>query len=58
MGQGPLYSELNGDSKYICFVENIKNNYETQPKSGLKHLNKCGFYMLVVGEYIRIQDRL
>ena len=32
---------------YISFVETIKDYYETQPKSSLKHLNKCGFYMLV-----------
>ena len=31
---------------YISFVENIKDNYETQPKSGLKRLNKCGFTRL------------
>ena len=28
---------------YISLVENIKDNYETLPESGLKRLNKCGF---------------
>ena len=32
---------------YISFVENIKDNYEKQPESGLKCLNKCRFYTLV-----------
>ena len=32
---------------YISFVETIKDNYEKQPESGLKHLNKYCFYMLV-----------
>ena len=31
---------------YIRFVENIKDNYEKQPESDLKCLNKCRFYML------------
>ena len=31
---------------YIGFVENIKDNYEKQPESGLKRLNKCRFYTL------------
>ena len=31
---------------YISFVENIKDNYEKQPESGLKHLNRCHFYTL------------
>ena len=29
---------------YISFVENIMDNYEKLPESGLKHLNKCRFY--------------
>ena len=28
---------------YISLVENIQDNYETLPESGLKCLNKCGF---------------
>ena len=28
---------------YISFVENIKDNYEKLPVSGLKSLNKCHF---------------
>ena len=28
------------------FAENIKGNYEKQPKSDLKCLNKCQFYTL------------
>ena len=31
---------------YISFVENIKDNYEKLPESGLKCLNKCRFYTL------------
>ena len=31
---------------YISFVENIKDNYEKLPKSGLKCLNKYSFYTL------------
>ena len=31
---------------YLSFVENIKDNYEKQPESGLKRLNKCRFYTL------------
>ena len=31
---------------YLSFVENIKDNYEKQPESGLKCLNKCRFYTL------------
>ena len=31
---------------YIGFVENIKDNYEKLPESGLKCLNKCRFYKL------------
>ena len=46
MGQRPFYSEWNGFSKYIGFVENIKDNYEKQLESGLKCLNKCRFYTL------------
>ena len=29
---------------YISFAENIKDNSEKQPESGLKRLNKCRFY--------------
>ena len=29
---------------YIRFVENIKDNCEKLPESGLKCLNKCRFY--------------
>ena len=29
---------------YISFVENIKDNCEKLPESGLKRLNKCRFY--------------
>ena len=29
---------------YISLVENIKDNCETLPESGLKRLNKCHFY--------------
>ena len=29
---------------YISFVENIKDNREKLPESGLKRLNKCRFY--------------
>ena len=29
---------------YIGFVENIMDNYEKLPESGLKRLNKCSFY--------------
>ena len=29
---------------YISFVENIMDNYEKLPESGLKRLNKCRFY--------------
>ena len=29
---------------YISFVENIMDNYEKLPQSGLKRLNKCRFY--------------
>ena len=29
---------------YISFVENIMDNYDKLPESGLKHLNKCRFY--------------
>ena len=32
---------------YISFVENIKDNYENLPGSGLKRLNKCRFYTVV-----------
>ena len=28
---------------YLSFVENIKDNYEKQPESGLKRLHKCRF---------------
>ena len=31
---------------YLSFVENIKDNYEKQPESGLKRLNKYHFYTL------------
>ena len=31
---------------YISFVENIKDNYEKLPESGLKRLNKYHFYTL------------
>ena len=47
---------------YISFVENIMDNYEKLPESGLKCLNKCRSYIreqsLVAGENIRIRDRL
>ena len=39
-----------GDARYrravdpISFVENIKDNCEKLPESGLKCLNKCRFY--------------
>ena len=29
---------------HISFVENIKDNCEKLPESGLKRLNKCRFY--------------
>ena len=31
---------------YLIFIENINNNYEQQPESGSKCLNKCRFYMV------------
>ena len=40
---------------YISFVENIKDNYEKLPESGLKCLNKCRFYTLVNNHSWRVK---
>ena len=38
---------------YISFAENIKDIYEKQPESGLKHLNKYRFYIYVNNHSLR-----
>ena len=40
---------------YISFVENIKDNYENLPESGLKRLNKCGFYTYANNRSLRVK---
>ena len=38
---------------YISFVENIKDNHEKQPESGLKRLSKCRFYTYANNHLLR-----
>ena len=40
---------------YIIFVENIKDNYEKLPESGLKCLNKCRFYTYANNRLLRVK---
>ena len=40
---------------YISFVETIKDNYEKLPESGLKRLNKCGFYTYANNRSLRVK---
>ena len=40
---------------YISLVENIKDNYEKLPESGLKRLNKCCFYTYANNRSLRVK---
>ena len=40
---------------YISFLENIKDNYEKLPETGLKHLNKCRFYTYTNNRSLRVK---
>ena len=40
---------------YISCVENIKDNCEKLPESGLKRLNKCRFYTYAINRLLWVK---